>query len=221
MNQTVQKGITASIQELLKRTLAENRAATLMMTGGRGAECLYRKWHETAFFQRDARSSNLFLTDERCVPSDHSDSNYRLIKQVLFAGQPPRTVTLHPMKGDVADFDSEADRYGELLPESIDFMLLSMGEDGHIASLFPHSPALKEMKRKVVPIYGPKFPHQRLTITPRVIKNAKQIFVLAVGDEKRDMYQKALREPENIDAIPARLVLDRTWIFDLDGGAIL
>ena len=102
------------------------------------------------------------------------------------------------------------------LPETIDFMLLSIGDDGHIASLFPNSPALFENERKVVPVIGPKAPYQRITITPSVIQSAKHVYVLALGDEKRRKYEEAILDREDISSIPARLVLDRTWIFDLD-----
>jgi 6-phosphogluconolactonase len=144
-----------------------------------------------------------------------------MIKQTLFSGQIPSSTVLHPMEGNVNDLSVEAERYGKLLPDAIDFMLLSMGEDGHIASLFPRSSALTETQKKIIPIHGPKAPYQRLTITPMVIKSAKQVFVLALGDEKRRMYEQALEDLEDIEAIPARLVLDRTWIFDLEDEVVL
>jgi 6-phosphogluconolactonase len=98
------------------------------------------------------------------------------------------------------------------LPDRLVLMLLSMGEDGHIASLFPHSAALKETNKRVLAILGPKPPYQRLTITPTVIRNARHVLVMALGQKKRAIYEEALRNPSDIDTLPARLVLDKTWI---------
>jgi 6-phosphogluconolactonase/glucosamine-6-phosphate isomerase/deaminase len=65
----------------------------------------------------------------------------------------------------------------------------------------------------VLAILGPKPPYQRLTITPPVIRNARYIIVMALGQQKRAIYEQALRDPNDIDTLPARLVLNRTWIF--------
>ena len=123
---------------------------------------------------------------------------------------------IHRMRAEHRNPQAEADRYSLLLPESVDLLLLSLGEDGHIASLFPNSPALYETERKVVSAVGPKAPYRRLTITPPVIRAAKQVYVLAIGDEKKRMYEELCRDPEDITSIPARLVLDRAWFFDLE-----
>jgi 6-phosphogluconolactonase len=194
----------------------DRHARKIMITGGRSAQFFYKKWYREHIFQKCSMPVDLYFSDERCVPSHHADSNLFSAKKTIFADGLPRWVTLHPMAGDAADLDSAANYYADLLPDSLDFMLLSMGDDGHIASLFPNSTALFEAKRKVVPIVGPKAPHRRLTITPPVIKSAKQVYILAIGDERKRKYEEALLDPEDISAIPARLVLDRTWIFDLD-----
>ena len=89
-----------------------------------------------------------------------------------------------------------------------------MGEDGHIASLFPFSPVLNELSRLVVPVNNPKLSYQRLSITPAVIKGAQNVFVMALGDIKFKIYQEALKDPLNINPIPARLVINRNWIFN-------
>ena len=88
-----------------------------------------------------------------------------------------------------------------------------MGEDGHIASLFPCRPELHEASRKVVPVAGSRLTFRRLTITSPVIEKAHYVFIMAIGNQKRAVYKAALSEPSNIDGIPARLTLNRTWIF--------
>jgi len=187
-----------------------------MITGGRDAAQLYKRWMKANVLSSIPKFLDLFLTDERCVPRSHSDSNYHLIMEQLFAGKLPQDVAFHRIYGEAADLQVEACRYEQLLPASVDLLILSMGDDGHIASLFPGSSALYETERKFVPVMGPKAPFCRLTITPPVIRSAKRVYVLALGDKKRRKYEEALLDPEDISSIPARLVLDKTWIFDLD-----
>jgi len=187
-----------------------------MLTGGRAAEKIYRKHPLESLLSAELRDVRVLLSDERCVPPSHQSSNFLMVKKNLFPHAMPKNFSFYRMHAEAEDLNYECDRYSALLAEPIDVILLSMGEDGHIASLFPDSSALFETERKVVPVNGPKFPFQRLTITPPVIKAAKQVYVLAIGDEKRRKYEEALLDPEDISSIPARLVLDRTWIFDLD-----
>ena len=189
-----------------------------MLTGGRSAGLLYSQWSMNTSAIKCLRCMNLFIGDERCVSTKNHDSNYRMIRETLFRGQRIHSYNLHRLDAGAADLDLSARSYESILPESIDIMILSIGEDGHIASLFPDSPALLVTNRKVVPVVGPKAPFRRLTITPPVIQSAKQVYVLAIGEEKRRKYEEALQDPDDINSMPARLVLDRTWIFDLDEG---
>ena len=103
-----------------------------------------------------------------------------------------------------------------MLPESIDVLFLSVGSDGHIASLYPQSNALNEKTKSVVPVVGPKPPPERLTITTSVIQPAKSTFLFAQGKEKGQILAQALESPNNIASFPARLVLGATWILDTD-----
>ena len=87
----------------------------------------------------------LYFGDERRVPPDDEGSCYRLVRETLLRGVTPAGV--ERMRGEEPDGDAEAERYGALLPERLDVTLLSMGEDGHCASLFPGSPQLAERER--------------------------------------------------------------------------
>jgi len=206
-------GLCERLQSAINQQLSQKATCSLMLTGGRSAALLYRTWSDLFELPASLRGAQFYFGDERCVLPNHPESIYRLTLDTLFTTGVPNGVQIHRMEADSLDQNAAAVRYEDLLPEFIDVLLLSMGEDGHIASLFPHSPALREPRRQVVPVTGPKPPFQRLTITPPVIKNARQVFVLALGNQKRAMYEEALRDPEDFEAIPARLVLDRTWIF--------
>lgn len=187
---------------------------SLMLTGGRGAKALYEEWNKLAKPSDNQIGVHVYLTDERCVPLDHKDSNFGMLSKSLHLDGKLTNLLIHPMEASSEDWNSVAERYAEILPDSIDILILSVGEDGHIASLFPYSPALHQCNKRVISVFGAKAPYYRLSVTSQVISCAKKVFVLAFGEEKRRIYQEALKNPRDIDAIPARLVLDRTWIFD-------
>lgn len=186
---------------------------TVVLTGGNTATRLYRRLATIPQWQEQVTEREFYFGDERCVPPDHPESNYWNVMDALFNRVPPKGVRVHRMEGEHPVPEIAAANYMAKLPVSVDMLLLSVGEDGHIASLFPYSHALKVTDRQVVAVVGPKPPCQRLTITPAVIASAKQVVVLAVGEPKRKVFQEALRCPDDIDALPARLVLNRTWFF--------
>ena len=119
------------------------------------------------------------------------------------------------MGGELSEREAGARNYEQMLPESIDILLFSVGSDGHIASLFPWSNAHNETK-SVVPVVGPKPPSERLTITTSVIQPAKSTFLFAQGKEKGQILAQALESRNNIASFPVRLVLEATWILDTD-----
>ena len=85
------------------------------------------------------------------------------------------------MKGELTDHEEAARKYEQMLPLSIDILLLSVGLDGHIASLFPMNHVLQEKTRSVISVVGPKPYPKRLTVTQHVIKSAKSVFLFAQG----------------------------------------
>ena len=200
------------IQSAFHDGINKNAACHVMLTGGRSAASLYSAWAASEDSPDNLQGMHFYFGDERCVPSDDPRSNYGMAVNRLFPDGVPQGVWFHRMEADSRDLDAAAGRYEDMLPEVIDVLLLSVGEDGHIASLFPHSSALHESTRAVVPIIGPKPPYKRLTITPKVIQCARHIFVLAIGEQKKIIYKKAMQIPDDVDSIPARLVLDKTWI---------
>jgi 6-phosphogluconolactonase len=184
-----------------------------MLTGGRSAALLYEAWGSLAEF-RQLKKVNFYFGDERCVPHDHSDSNYGLAMRTLFKRGVPPDCKVVRMVVEHADSEAAAAAYESQLPDRIDLLLLSVGEDGHIASIFPHSKILHEAKRRVAHVLVSKPPTERLTVTPLVIRQAAKIFVLAIGPIKAEVYRKALSEPRDIEALPARLALNATWFLE-------
>lgn len=201
------------IQDGIDAILNKHGACSVMLTGGRSAERLYKAWAELDAFRQMA-GVQFYFGDERCVPSDHPDSNFGMAKRTLFERGVPTGCTVFRMEAEASDRVAAALRYEKVLPDRIDMLLLGVGEDGHIASLFPGSAALHELNRRVLPITGPKPPYERMTITPPVIAQAKSIFVLAPGYAKGQILSKALQAAGDFVILPASLVLDATWLLD-------
>lgn len=201
------------VQAAIEAQLDEKGQCSIMLTGGRSAEKIFLEWGSLpAFYQ--LTGVRFYFGDERCVSPCSSGSNYGMAFRTLFKSGVPPGCSIFPIKADDTDFEAAALRYAAGLPSEIDILLFGVGEDGHIASLFPGSAALQESRRKVVPVIGPKPYPARITITPIVIKQARSLFVFADGPCKAAVLAKALECPEDVATLPARLVLHATWFLD-------
>lgn len=162
-----------------------------------------------------------YFGDERAVPPDHPESNYKAALETLFAGRPQALEHVHRMPADAADLERAAREYGARLPDPLDLVLLGLGEDGHTASLFPGASALAEGTAKVVVVNGPKPPNPRLTLTPPVIESAREVLVLVSGAAKAEALARALEGPFERVVVPARIARSRGWIVDRDAARLL
>lgn len=201
------------IQSSVVKVLAQQGHCAVMLTGGRSAERLYTAWSVSPGFSQ-MQGVQFYFGDERCVPPYHQNSNYGLAMRTLFRRGIPVGASVHRMEADLLDRDLAARSYEGALPEQLDVMLLGVGEDGHIASLFPGSPQMHETARRVLPVTGPKLPCERLTIAPAVIAGAQLIFVLAQGFAKAAVLSSIISAEGDPSTTPARLVLDATWLLD-------
>jgi 6-phosphogluconolactonase len=163
---------------------------------------------------------HVWFGDERCVPPDNPDSNFRMARESLLDRVPIPPAQVHRMEGELADRERAAADYAALLPPSLDVLLLGIGQDGHTASLFPHAPSLHEARR-VVAVTGTKPPPHRLTITPPVIAAAREIVVLASGADKAAPVRGALDETGPIEELPVRLARRGTWVLDEAAASLL
>lgn len=201
------------IQYHINAILLERGQCSVMLTGGESAGRLYTAWAELPDFQEMA-DVQFYFGDERCVSPNHPESNSGMAMRVLFQRGVPAGCSVFRMEADDTDREATALRYEEILPERVDVLLLGVGEDGHIASLFPGSVALQEIGRRVMSVVGTKPPYERLTVTPPVITQANSIFVLAAGAAKAQILERALQEKHDFVSMPARLALKATWLLD-------
>ena len=166
---------------------------------------------------------HLFFGDERCVPPEHPESNFRMVKQSLLAHG--LTAAVHRVQGELAPEEAAA-RYEEQLREQFgsgepkfDLILLGLGPDGHTASLFPGSAALADRTRWVAANYVDKFKSWRITLTYQVLNRAAEDLFLVSGAEKADALGQILGGKD----LPAAKVkaAKTVWYVDASAGAMV
>lgn len=200
------------VARVLRRAGETGATVSLALAGGSTPRPVYRELSQRPGLPWERVEA--FFGDERAVPPDHPDSNYRMAREALLERVPVPPERVHRMEAERDDRDAAAREYGALLPERLDLLLLGIGSDGHTASLFPDSTALGEEERRVVPSEAPDEPRARLTVTPPVIRMARAAIVLARGEAKAGAVTAALEGPPDPGPCPARLARDRTWILD-------
>lgn len=203
----------------VSRAIAERGSCALGLAGGRTPEPVYRELASGSSV--DWKRVDVFFGDERAVPPDHPDSNYRMIHLALLSRVPIPAGQVHRMEAERPDREAAAREYERSLPPRLDVLLLGMGPDGHTASLFPGSAALDERHRLVLPVLGAKAPAERLTITPPVIEAARKVAVIATGEDKAPMVARAVEGPISPKVVPVQLARRGVWFLDQAAAARL
>lgn len=161
----------------------------------------------------DWRKVHVFFGDERCVPPDDDESNYRMANEALLSRVPLPLNNIHRIEG-VGDAAANARLYedelrayfdGESWPR-FDMVLLGMGDDGHTASLFPGSPALEESSAWVAANWVEKFDAYRITLTTRSINQAASVIFLVTGGNKAERLAEVLDGAPGSERFPAQLI---------------
>jgi len=172
---------------------------------------------------------HVFWADERCVPLDHPDSNYRLAREHLFDYVDIPPAHIHPIDDSLAPAQA-ADAYQTALqqlfqpeanqPPRFDLILLGMGDDGHTASLFPGHPLLTESERWVAPIFdSPKPPPERITLTLPVINNARHVAFVTAGSSKAPVLAHVMGPATGSSKLPVQMVQPANLQWFLDNAA--
>jgi 6-phosphogluconolactonase len=157
----------------------------------------------------------IFWVDERCVPPDHPDSNYRMTREALLDHVPLKPEQVHRMEGELEPMAGAA-RYESLLRNSFrlegaesprfDLIQLGMGPDGHTASLFPHTEALSEMAHLVTANHVVNKDAWRITLTWPVINNGSSVFFLIGGADKAGVVHEVFTGPNDPERLPSQLI---------------
>jgi 6-phosphogluconolactonase len=180
----------------------------LVLTGGSTPRVAYERVAEE---RRDWSGARVWFSDERCVPPDHEHSNYGMTSAALLGRVEGADV--HRMQGELGPREGAAayehelvDAFGDEVPE-MDLMLLGLGPDAHMCSLFPSDEALGEWERPVVGVETPGMAPlvSRITLTLPVVNAARDVVFLVTGEDKAEAVARAFAEPPDPRA-PASLV---------------
>lgn len=197
------------------RAITENGRFSVALSGGSTPRSLYAYLALPEVSRRiHWNAVHLFWGDERCVPPDHTDSNFRMVSETLLEHIPIPQSNIHRIPGELqpaeaaAHYEHDLRNYFGETPR-IDLALLGMGEDGHTASLFPGSPALDEMTHWVVDVehlIPPPPLVSRITLTLPVFNAAHNIVFLVAGLSKAARLAEVLAGSVQPDSLPAQAI---------------
>jgi len=212
---------------LSRKAVSDHGRFTAALSGGSTPRELYRLLAVKPYCDQIAwERVHLFWTDERCVPPEHVDSNFRLVHELLLLRVAIPEENVHRIKGErgaeraAADYEQDLRAFfGEDGYPAMDLVILGVGEDGHTASLFPGSLQVGEDDRLAAPVFLGNQKKDRVTLTLPVLNHARQVLFLVSGPSKRRIIRSILQEG-NPDRFPAGFVHpvmgSSSWYLDQD-----
>ncbi|MBV8780559.1 MAG: 6-phosphogluconolactonase [Phycisphaerae bacterium] len=221
----------AVAHEAANRVVAAAEAAielrgvfSIALAGGSTPEAMFKLLATDPYRSAiDWTKVHVYFGDERCVPPDHKDSNYRMARETLLSKVNIPGDNIYRIHGE-SDPQEAARQYGELLKEQfgdeggIDLILLGMGDDGHTASLFPHTEALHETKHRCVANYVDEKKTWRITMTYPFINRADAVLICVTGAAKTDRLREVLEGPLDPERLPVQKIAPAsgklTWLLD-------
>jgi 6-phosphogluconolactonase len=209
---TLAERLAAECEAEGRRALAARGRFTIALPGGSVAQHFFPR---LARVPLDWSAVEFFWVDERAVAPWHPESNYGAARGVWLEAAGVPAARIHRMPADASDPASAAQRYEDELfrivgaPLRLDLVLLGAGPDGHVASLFPHHPLLREEERSVAFVSdAPKPPPQRMTLTMPVLCSAGRVIVAALGESKAAALRDALERADS--NLPVAIVARRS-----------
>lgn len=225
------KGSADFITEVAAGAIAERGRFTIALSGGGTPKPIYARLATPDYQGRIAwEKVHVFFGDERCVPPDDARSNYRMVREAWFDHAPLRAENIHRIHGE-DDPALEALRYEQEMARlyrtaafpAFDLILLGMGDNGHTASLFPGTAALRETERWVVAQYVEVMTTWRVTFTAPLINAARHVAFMAEGPGKAQMLRNVMEGPYQPDVWPSQLIQpvsgELHWLVDAAAAA--
>jgi len=225
------RAAAVELLRLARESIAARGLFTLALSGGSTPKKLYALLAgDPEFRDFPWDKTQIFFGDERHVPPDHPDSNYRMTQGTLLSSGHVPDANLHRVQGELPDASEAASRYeagmrGFFTAERslhgfarFDAILLGMGPDGHTASLFPGSKGLEETQRWVIANWVEKFGTDRITFTFPVLNAARHLLLLVAGADKADMLHEVFVTKRDAATYPVQHVVPidgiKTWLLD-------
>ncbi|MCP3985128.1 MAG: 6-phosphogluconolactonase [bacterium] len=234
-----QAGVASAAAEFLtevaSKAIEQRGRFRLVLSGGSTPGHLYSLLGSASQPLVSWEHVDFFFGDERAVPPDHADSNYRFAQDGLLGPIHATSAQVHRMHGEASDLVAASEDYQREIasvfgsdpmgePPRFDLVLLGMGTDGHTASLFPGSTALAETHRWVAPNH-PAGLVPRITLTLPILQRAREVLFLVTGPDKATKLAEVLAGPRRPRDLPAQAVVPRdgalTWFVDEAAAAAL
>ena len=203
------------------KAVADRNEFRIALSGGNTPRPIYER---LAIIGRDLPWESIRITfgDERCVPPDDSQSNFRMAREALFIPAAIPENSIMRMRGEIdpqmaaQEYENQLDLVASQHGEQIyrhDLILLGLGDDGHTASLFPGTAGLEERERRIIANFVPKFSSWRLTFTFSLINHARQICFLVNATKSAELIERVLRGDPQLPASRVEPTAgDVTWI---------
>jgi 6-phosphogluconolactonase len=209
-----------------KQAIAARGRFSVALSGGNTPRPVYERLTREPYRSGvEWAKVEVFFGDERCVPPDSDQSNYRMAKEAMLSKLPIPQANVFRIRGEI-DPQQAAIEYGRLLKErfgdgGLDLVLLGMGPDGHTASLFPETEALNETKHRCVANYVEKLKSWRVTMTAPFINRAGMVMFMVSGADKAGRVAEVLRGPREERKLPSQMIqpVAGRLIWLLDSGA--
>lgn len=225
--------LAAMVEEAAARIAVEAKRAieakgqfSIALSGGNTPKPVYERLTREPY-RSDVEwpKVEVYFGDERCVPPDSAESNYRMAREAMLSKLPIPEKNVHRIRGEI-DPQQAAMEYGQLLKDrcgdgGLDLILLGMGPDGHTASLFPDTEALNETKHRCVANYVDKLKTWRVTMTAPFINRAGMVMFMVNGADKAKRVAEVLEGARDVRKLPSQMIQPAAGrlIWLLDSGA--
>lgn len=207
--------LASDFQTAVEDSRNGGKGISIALSGGSTPRVFFERLALPPYLERVPWSRvNLFWGDERCVPPDDEQSNFKMANDAFISKVNIPDQNVHRIIGENAS-EAEARRYANEIQENVpsnngfpefDWIFLGMGADGHTASLFPNAPTLKEMKSICVVAEHPETGQKRISLTVPVINNAKRVSFLVAGKEKAKVLKEILEKGDSPLPYPASMI---------------
>ncbi len=225
-----QQSVAQAFADHLVQRLGEKHPFRLVLSGGSTPRLLFQLLAESYRERIDWSRLHLFWCDERCVPPDDEESNYRTARELLLSRVPIPESQVHRIRGE-APPEEEAERYSDLIDKEtprvngwprFDLIMLGMGADGHTASIFPDQMQLLDSEAICGLARHPESGQQRVTLTGGVLNNAAEVAFLVTGADKAERVREVLAREGEWKRYPAAHIQptegEVLWFLDAAAG---
>jgi len=221
------KGLADYFVQTVGTAIKEKGRCTVVLSGGNSPKKLYELLTTPDYSRQiDWDKIYFFFGDERCVPFTYPENNGNMVKKALFEPLmiPDANIfyinTAVPPEGSAKKYAQRILSYFKNEPVRFDLVLLGLGDNAHTASLFPHTPVLKEKKALVSAVYIKELSSYRITMTAALINEAHAIAFLVYGNAKAKALHNVLEGTKDFETYPAQLISPEDgvlhWFLDED-----